>query len=89
MNDYGAAIPLWTFGGLADPTDYPLSDDLVADLEAWSRTFQRHFEPVTGWDDPEVAAGHLAEGQRLFVRLREELGSDYQVEASFWEHEGN
>lgn len=87
MSEYAAAVPLWLDDGLADSGSLPLSHGLQGDLESWSAVFQRHYDPLAGWDDRKIAQQHRNDGHRLLGRLRDELSGLYLIEADFWEHE--
>ena len=90
MADYGA-FPLWAvpeegrslsdpfwFGGLS-PDQLPLSAPLTADLYEWAETHDRLLGPMFEWPSEQAKSAFVAEGRRLLVRVREELGPSYEV----------
>jgi len=90
MADYGA-FPLWAVpdegrspadhfwaGGLS-PGDLPLSASLIAELQGWAEMHDRLLGPTFEWPSEQARVAFVAEGRRLLVRVREELGSDYEV----------
>lgn len=85
MNEYTMRWPLWIPDGPAAEGDLPVSDGLAADLKAWARTFNEHFDWQRGWDDSALIPGHALEAQRLRLALAEELGPDYEVVLDLWE----
>lgn len=78
---------LWEAGGQEvgniDPASLPLSEATRHDLAAWVESYDR----TLNWDDPGGPDGQTPEfleafgreGARLLLRLREELGPDYEV----------
>ena len=76
--DYGVTVPLWDEEGLLpdDPDwlerELSLSRGLIADLVTWAALQDRTGSPP----DPDT---HRAEEERLFLRLREELGPGIEV----------
>jgi hypothetical protein len=69
--------PMWA-GGLS-PDHLPLSAPLVADLHEWAETHDRLLGPTFEWPSERAKVAFVAEGRRLLVRVREELGSNYDV----------
>jgi pimeloyl-ACP methyl ester carboxylesterase len=84
MNEYGCDWPLW--GTLPAHVDRRIDDDLRGRLQAWAATFQHHFDHEDGWDATDVAASHLAEGERLADDLRAVLPAPWTVRLDAWEH---
>lgn len=78
---------------LGVPTGWPvrLDDDyefgldvfsaqLIADIEAWAGHFNREYHyDEGGWSSHEAKDRHNAQGERLAVRIRSELGDAYTV----------
>jgi hypothetical protein len=79
MSDY-ECDPLWTHdpgrSGTIAPGDLPLSEALIADLEAWARNYDGsfNFEDLSNphWSEAQYAA-HDAAGLALARRLKREL----------------
>jgi hypothetical protein len=86
MADYDC-WSLWWAGdhdpGNIDPSTLPLSPQTIARLETWAATF----DAMLNRDDPmssrfpsrEAAQAFEAEGEELWLQLREELAPDYSV----------
>lgn len=78
---------LWEAGekevGNIDPATLPLSEATRRALAAWVESYDR----TLNWDDPGGSHGQTpefleafrCEGGRLLLRLREELGPDFEV----------
>ncbi|PFG42078.1 alpha/beta hydrolase family protein [Isoptericola jiangsuensis] len=84
MNDYGAGWPLW--GKLPTHVERRIDDDLRERLRTWAATFQDHFDHEVGWDSPDVASAHLADGERLADDLRAVFPTPWTVRLDAWEH---
>ncbi len=72
-----ATVDVWA-GGLA-PDHLPLSASLIAALQGWVDEHDRLLGPTFEWPSEEAKAAFVADGRRLLARVREELGSDYEV----------
>ena len=92
MADYGC-FPVWYDGqepdklGDIDPATLPISPALIADLQTWSAWLDETLD----WNDPgntlwpdNFWKTYNAEGGKLADRLRQELGSAFEVRAHFW-----
>ncbi|MEL7975363.1 hypothetical protein AAG589_05820 [Isoptericola sp. F-RaC21] len=91
MNEYSVDWPLWAKAGddgLPASLDDAIDDALAGRLRAWAATFQEHFDPFDGWDDPRVAATHRAEGEALRDALGAALPEPWIVELDYWETSG-
>lgn len=89
MNDYGARWPLWPrVPDVGSQVRDLLDEALVARLRAWAATFDAHYDPFTGWDDPRVARDHRAEADRLLLALRDALPEPWTVTLDYWETSG-
>jgi hypothetical protein len=87
MADY-FCHPLWRNGGVdvgdIDPASLPISEDLQRDLNAWARVFDAILDmddPANkgGFESPQAVENFVAQGAQLADRLRQELGSDWDV----------
>ena len=79
----GTPISYWgpTFG-----TDLGVSDELFAELEAWSLTFEglRDDDSPSGWMPGFDADGYEAEGDALAQRIADNLGSTWAISRRRW-----
>ncbi len=86
MPDY-FCYPLWGVNpdelGDISPNDLPLSDSLREALLAWAHEYDQTIDmndpSSAGFDSQESANKFVATGHQLRVRLKEELGPDYQI----------
>ena len=91
MSDY-SAFPLWAEPdkgpvsadddfqpGELDPEDLPLTAALVAELQGWAELHIRLLGSAFEWPSEQAKVAFAAEGRRLLARVRDELGSDYEV----------
>jgi len=85
MNEYTISWPLWHNAAPAERDDFDLSPELRADLEAWAKTFNDHYDWESGWDDHSLIEDHGAAAKDLRDRLERELGPAYQVQLHLWE----
>ncbi|MBM7844978.1 hypothetical protein [Herpetosiphon giganteus] len=84
--DY-CCYPVWWNDGIQfgdiDPSELPLSPDLIADLMAWSDIFDAIYvddDPVSSGFATRAAEQQFAEqGLALAQRLQAELGAEYQI----------
>lgn len=60
--------------------DLPLGLDLKKRLLSWARRYDELLESDFEWASPSAEAEWLAEGRRLLDPVRDELGSEYDVE---------
>lgn len=84
MADY-QCWPLWNIDAPDNiaPQELPLAEQTIGRLLRWSQTF----DDTLNWDDPTSsgfqskvdAAAFEQEGIKLWLQLRLELGSDYEV----------
>ncbi|WP_157156456.1 tetratricopeptide repeat protein [Diaminobutyricimonas sp. LJ205] len=88
MNDYGAEVPLWDDGGLADSGSLPLSDELIERLKAWAAQFEQCMDPQTGWREAALVEAHRAEAHALREAVAHALGADFHVVLLLWELDG-
>lgn len=80
--------PLWKFNdGIYDnisPSDLPLSDELIEDIDKWDDSFQSTYnklDPVTsGFSNSLEEKNFFSQSELLKQRLITELSCDYQVE---------
>lgn len=86
MADYGC-YPLWgttpdDFGDIS-PNELPITTDLQESLQSWAD----RFDAILNIDDP-VSSGFqsaaeeerfIQDGYKLAQRLRDELGSEYEI----------
>lgn len=78
MTDYD--FPLFDEEGGTGPEHWPmLSPGLLDDVEKWERYWSRHHHHRRGWQ-PGTRDWYVEEGNRLAVRLRQELGDEWAVE---------
>lgn len=85
MNEYSIDWPLWVSDGPAGEGDLPVTAPLAAELKAWARTFNDHYDWQHGWDDPKRFEGHAREAERLQRALQADLGDAYEVALQLWE----
>jgi hypothetical protein len=80
MCDY-FAFPLWTADGgrMLDPSELPLGAATVSALSAWAAEYQSLLTTDFEWRSPAAEAEFEATGQRLWRRVADELGPDWQV----------
>ncbi|MGC0154971.1 hypothetical protein ACPRNU_21135 [Chromobacterium vaccinii] len=85
MADY-ECYPLWDLspeGGDISPGDLPISKCLKEDICKWAARFDATLnrdDPVlSGFDSKEEEGRFSVDGERLAVRLRSELGGEYEV----------
>lgn len=88
MNEFTVEWPLW--GGIhgterTRPSEWPLSEDLVARILDWASFFSSHYTWRVGWADCADERSHRIAAQQLARRLREELGPEFDVELRLWE----
>jgi len=86
MSDY-CSYPLWGLDddniGDIDPKSLPLSETTIQRLEKWADIY----DAILNWDDPassgfasqEAKEAFEQEGISLWLQLRKELSSDYEV----------
>lgn len=86
MADY-QCYPLWGLGpddfGDISPDELPLSEDLKTSLNEWAE----RFDAILNMDDPATSDFNTVEEEELFIndgynlalRLRNELGSKYEI----------
>jgi hypothetical protein len=87
MADYGCD-PLWKqppYGvGTLSPESLPISEPLRKALHDWAseydRTLDRIYPPDSGFDTQEAANNFTATGYILLEKLKEELGSEYEID---------
>jgi hypothetical protein len=69
-----SGIGLWRIGGI-DPTDLPLSDELVVAVNEWVDEYTRSFQ------DPAFDEyAHDQQGFELSKQIQEHLGENYVIE---------
>lgn len=85
MADYGC-FPLWKASGEVgniNPNDLPLSQELRQLLVDWSRAFDQtlneDYPPDSGFKSEVDEIEFKQQATRLAERLREELGSEFEV----------
>lgn len=84
MVEYGCRLPLWADNtDELSETDWFLPPEVLVDLLAWQRTFDRSYDPVSGWPSAQAFGLHCAEGQRLKELLALEL-TDNEIEFDCW-----
>ena len=87
MAEY-SAFPLWivepTSPGPIDPKKLPLQQETLAQLTAWSEKYQSQLNLEDPANSNFLQGRELLEfeeeGVRLWLRLREELSPEYEVE---------
>lgn len=85
FNEYGCPWPFWGGGGLLDEEDFPLPPDLTADILAWTRNFDEHFDPFEGWPTKEQCEAHRREGEQLAERVQDAVGPGITIDFDAWE----
>lgn len=85
FNDYAARWPLWTTFGGTRRSDWVVSDDLAARIEAWAAVFDVGYDPLDGWPDARQRDAQRAEGAELAGLLQTELGDGWWVRFEYWE----
>lgn len=85
MNEYTIEWPLWVPDGPTREGDLPVSEAVAREIKAWARTFNEHYDWESGWDDQEIAEGHVREASRLEAALAADLGDEYEVALELWE----
>ena len=83
MTDFGCP-PLWFWGdGPIDPEDLPISSELQSDLWAWAEIYEQILDwnnPAdSGFDSVEDFVSFSDTGERLWLRLIDELTGLYTV----------
>jgi hypothetical protein len=86
MADYGGTV-LWGVDaadvGAIDPGILPLTDGLKAAIRAWAdaydRTLNQDYPPVSGFADQAEQETFEQEGMRLWRQLQAQLGPDWSV----------
>ena len=90
MADY-QCHPLWevdpgVYGDIS-PDSLPLPTSLREELNAWAQQYDSTLDindpSNAGFESQKAADSFIATGYSLLTRLRQELGSDYQVTAFF------
>ena len=51
----------------------------MAELRGWAELHNRLLGPTFEWPSEQAKVAFTAEGRRLLARVRDELGSDYEV----------
>lgn len=85
FNDHGCPWPFWGEEGLLDEEDFQLPPDLTADILAWTRNFDEHFDPVEGWPTKEQCEAHRREGEQLAERVQDAVGPGITIDFDAWE----
>jgi len=86
MADF-SCYPLWevapSIDGDISPDTLPISNDLREALFAWAAQYDSTLDtddpPSSGFDSRESADKFVVSGYKLLLRLKEELGSEYNV----------
>ena len=74
-----------------EPSEMPISYSLVHDIEKWNRIYQstldQDYPPYSGFSSKEandmLQRALQIEGRSIYLRLKEELGSDYDVSSPY------
>ena len=85
VNEYGCPWPFWGEEGLLDEEDFPLPRDLTAEVLTWTRNFDAHFDPESGWPTVEQRDAHRREGERLAERVQDAVGPGTTIDLDVWE----
>ena len=85
FNDYGCPWPFWGEEGLLDEEKFQLPPDLTADVLAWTRNFNEHFDDEQGWPTAEQREAHRREGERLVERVQNAVGPAIRIDYDAWE----
>lgn len=81
--------PTWDVGYTTTPELYGLSDQLTADLAAWNRWWELHFDPFAGWDGDAASERWRADGAAIAARLRAEVSAFADVRYEPWPLNGD
>lgn len=89
--DYGRDWPLWEdstptrdVGYTTDPEMYGLSEQLSRDLARWNAFWERHFDPIEGWDSHDSRERWRRDGEQIVSYLRHEVASFADVHYEPW-----
>ncbi|RKQ35027.1 hypothetical protein C1C97_007055 [Kocuria tytonis] len=85
FNEYGCSWPFWGEDGLLNEEDFQLPPDLTADILAWTRNFNQHFDYEKGWPTAEQREAHRREGERLAGRVQDAVGPGVTIHLNMWE----
>ncbi|MEV1132424.1 hypothetical protein [Agromyces sp. NPDC049794] len=89
--DYSRDWPLWEnststwdVGYTTTPETYGLTEELTADIDAWNRFWESHFDDAKGWDSSEARERWRTDGEEVARRLSEEVASFADVQYEPW-----
>lgn len=81
--EYGG-WPIWGVGELANvnPAKLPISQEMIDRLNKWQLAYNStlaDYPPDSGFPSVEAREEWYREGIRIWMKLQQELGSDYEV----------
>ena len=82
--DYGS-YPLWGVDEIDNfaPEELPLSSNTIKRLHEWQDsydlTLNEEYPPESGFSSPQAEASFKQEGYELWLLLRQELSSEYEI----------
>ncbi|QCR43392.1 hypothetical protein C1N91_07380 [Curtobacterium sp. SGAir0471] len=85
MNEYGVGWPLWDDDGPCPEGTPTLSPGVTAEVRAWTRDFDEHFDVESGWPTESAARSHERRGRLLLELVARELEPADDVVLEYWE----